>query len=683
MEREEGSSLSSEGSPSVNHVPPIVIYDPVLAVARYATGTVLTNSTPQHVALVDADGTQIVSFGGGTQYTEDAVAATNPVGTASILIRTDTPATQVTTDGDNVAQRGTNYGAAYVQLVTSAGAYIDSVGGGTQYAVDTALGATPTGTLAVAIRDDALSALTPIEGDAIGLRVDANGALWVIPSGTTVVSATDLDIRNLVATTDIVTVTGGAGQTADVKITLDSESVAVTNGGLTELAATIFTEDTVLTTPDVLMVGAREDGTGGARALVVHQNSAGLLISGDQDHDAADAGFPLKIGGYAKAAAPTNVSLDGDRVNAWFLLNGAQAVNLTAAGALIPGDATNGLTVNLGTNNDVTLASTTITGTVAVTQSGTWDEVGINDSGNAITVDWAGTAPPIGAGLEATALRVTVATDSTGVLSVDDNSGSLTVDGTFWQATQPVSGTFWQATQPVSNAGTFAVQDSQDVMLGTDFSSVFGTASLILATQADDVVNTSDGIQTSSFLYVFDGTTWDRLKGDSTDGMLVNLGANNDVVVSATNLDIRDLTSVSDSVTVQPGNTANTVPWLVTDIPATSGGLSKFHLVGAATDNATNVKASAGQVYSITAFNVNASPRYLKFHNTAGTPTAGTGVTDTFLIPGNTSGAGVVLNVDKGITFGTGIAITIVTGIADANTTAIGASEVVLNIYYK
>lgn len=35
----------------------------------------------------------------------------------------------------------------------------------------------------------------------------------------------------------------------------------------------------------------------------------------------------------------------------------------------------------------VSLTSTTITGTVAVTQSGTWDEVGINDSGNSITVD--------------------------------------------------------------------------------------------------------------------------------------------------------------------------------------------------------------------------------------------------------------------------------------------------------
>ena len=35
-----------------------------------------------------------------------------------------------------------------------------------------------------------------------------------------------------------------------------------------------------------------------------------------------------------------------------------------------------------------------------------------------------------GGGTEATALRVTVANDSTGVLSVDDNGGSLTVDGT-------------------------------------------------------------------------------------------------------------------------------------------------------------------------------------------------------------------------------------------------------------
>lgn len=73
-----------------------------------------------------------------------------------------------------------------------------------------------------------------------------------------------------------------------------------------------------------------------------------------------------------------------------------------------------------------------------------------------------------------------------------------------------------------------------DLMLGTDFSCVFGTSSLVLATQGDDVGNTSDGIQTTSFLYGFDGTAWDRLRGDSTNGLLVNLGCNNDITVCGT-----------------------------------------------------------------------------------------------------------------------------------------------------
>lgn len=68
----------------------------------------------------------------------------------------------------------------------------------------------------------------------------------------------------------------------------------------------------------------------------------------------------------------------------------------------------------------------------------------------------------VGGGTEATALRVTVATDSTGVLSVDDNGstlsiddggGSITVDGTV-----AVSGTVTVGSHAVTNAGTFATQ---------------------------------------------------------------------------------------------------------------------------------------------------------------------------------------------------------------------------------
>ena len=152
-------------------------------------------------------------------------------------------------------------------------------------------------------------------------------------------------------------------------------------------------------------------GTDGSNYQVVATNSSGRLQ--------VDV---LSITGVASTEyteGDTDTTITGTAM----LMEGASSTLLP-----IQGTVADGLLVNLGANNDVTLASTTITGTVAVIQSGTWDEVGINDSGNAITVDWAGTAPPIGAGLEATALRVTVATDSTGVLSVDDNSSSLTVD---------------------------------------------------------------------------------------------------------------------------------------------------------------------------------------------------------------------------------------------------------------
>lgn len=66
-----------------------------------------------------------------------------------------------------------------------------------------------------------------------------------------------------------------------------------------------------------------------------------------------------------------------------------------------------------GVTQPVSLTSTTVTGTVAVTQSGTWDEVGINDSGNSITVDYATT----GSGTATGALRVELPTNGTGVIA--------------------------------------------------------------------------------------------------------------------------------------------------------------------------------------------------------------------------------------------------------------------------
>ncbi len=497
----------------------------------------MLNNRQQKVTLYDSAGNEL-AVGGGTQYTEDAAAAANPIGNAVNLIRADTPATVTTTDGDNISQRGTNYGAAYTQVVTSTGAFVDTFGGGTQYS-DGDANVDPTGTVAMGtdganvfalhtdtagdLQIDVLSSALPTGASTSALQTAGNASLTtiagavagtemqvdVITMPTVTVQATDLDTRNLVFATDKV---DASGTTLGANSGTDIGDVTVNNAA-------------------------------GASAVNIQ-----------------DGGNSITVDGTVGLSAGTNNIGDVDVLT----VNGvAPAFGSGVRGATVQ-------RVTIATDDLVPVSdnggSLTVDGTVTANAgSGTFTVAGAVTN-TVLSV--------VGGGTEATAQRVTIANDSTGVLSVDDNGGSLTVDGT------------------------------------------------VAATQSG---------------------TW----------------------------------------TVQPGNTANTTAWLVNDQPATSGGLSKFHLVGAATDNATNVKASAGQVYSITAFNVAATPRYLKFHNTAGTPTAGSGVTDTFLIPGNTAGAGVVLNIDKGIAFSTGIGISIVTGIADANTTAIGASEVVVNVYYK
>lgn len=82
---------------------------------------------------------------------------------------------------------------------------------------------------------------------------------------------------------------------------------------------------------------------------------------------------------------------------------------------------------------------------------------------------------------------------------------------------------------------------------------------------------------------------------------------------------------------------------------------SSFENLGA---NATlNVKASAGNVFSLTCHNENASDRYIQLHNTATTPGGAAAPVESFLIP---AGAQIVIGTDyfteAGTHFATGIA---------------------------
>jgi hypothetical protein len=110
-----------------------------------------------------------------------------------------------------------------------------------------------------------------------------------------------------------------------------------------------------------------------------------------------------------------------------------------------------------------------------------------------------------------------------------------------------------------------------------------------------------------------------------------------------------------------------------------TGAASKTHLISAATTNATIVKNSAGRLLGWRISNTNASYRYVKLHNQATSPTAGTGVVETIAVPPNGIAVG---NIPQGSAFTTGIGMTTTTGSADADTAAVGAGDLIIDLYW-
>lgn len=235
------------------------------------------------------------------------------------------------------------------------------------------------------------------------------------------------------------------------------------------------------------------------------------------------------------------------------------------------------------------------------------------------------------------------------------------------QGTVPVSGTFYQATQPVSlasvpshdvtNAGTFAVQVTS------------APTTTVQATQLDvDNLNATDDVVT-----VTGGA------GQTADVKVTLDGES----VPVTGTFWQATQPVSGTVTANAGSGTMAVS-MATQTPTlatrTSGGATTYHLVSAATTNATNIKASAGQLYGWYIYNSNASARKVAFHNTSGTPTAGASVYFSLVIPAS-SGANVFSDI--GIPFSTGIAITTTTGLADSDSAAVAANDLVINLWYS
>lgn len=110
-----------------------------------------------------------------------------------------------------------------------------------------------------------------------------------------------------------------------------------------------------------------------------------------------------------------------------------------------------------------------------------------------------------------------------------------------------------------------------------------------------------------------------------------------------------------------------------------TGAASNKHLISAATTNSTVVKASPGRLVGWSIANTNAAFRYVKLHNATSAPTAGAGVVMTLAIPPNFVAQ---MALDGGVAFTTGIGLTATTGSADADTAAVGAGDLIIELFY-
>lgn len=120
---------------------------------------------------------------------------------------------------------------------------------------------------------------------------------------------------------------------------------------------------------------------------------------------------------------------------------------------------------------------------------------------------------------------------------------------------------------------------------------------------------------------------------------------------------------------------------IVTARPHTSGGLTPYSAISTAAVLSAQIKGSAGQVYSMQGFSIDATAVYVRLYNQTGAPadTDNANIVWRGMVPTN---GGFVLKFPSGLAFATGIGIRATTGITDTDTGALSASEVLVNVQY-
>ncbi len=134
------------------------------------------------------------------------------------------------------------------------------------------------------------------------------------------------------------------------------------------------------------------------------------------------------------------------------------------------------------------------------------------------------------------------------------------------------------------------------------------------------------------------------------------------------------------------GDVALTNPLPTTTVPIATNGLS-IHRSIDLDESEEEVKATAGTVYGMWVSNLATTTRFIKFYDaTAASVSVGTTTpVITIPIPGNASDdvSGAFNVGGMGIAFATAISVAATTAVADNDTGAPAANDVIVNIFYK
>lgn len=342
----------------------------------------------QPISGTVAIGTSVVPGTGATNLgkAEDAVAADGDTGVMVLAVRRDAASSGVTADGDYAA----------LSVDSSGALRVTGGSGGTQYAGDAAATATPTGTVSMGLANAAAPTDVSANNDAVAQWMLRNGSAVVnlasggtlitigqkamaasvpvviasdqgsfpvtVSGGATAANQTNVQVVDNAGFTDGTTTVGMAGYIFDdvagtaltendaAAARIDSKRAqvfvgedattrgqkwAISAAGALKVDGSAVTQPvsgTVSITANSAVNVAQIGGTNTVTGGVAGSQGVGGVVA----HDAVGTSVnPTLVGGYASAAAPTDVSADGDSTRIWTLRNGSQVVNLASGGTLV------------------------------------------------------------------------------------------------------------------------------------------------------------------------------------------------------------------------------------------------------------------------------------------------------------------------------------------------------------